>query len=175
MARIKFSDAEMATYQGYFGVTLFKDGVSVEDVSEVLQRRYGALVAMTIVEDDGSERQGGEPAERLRQRHAAMHDPISVEQPAAAPDPGPQPAAPDPGPQPVASESHPEQEPRLDPNLRPALPGERVWDEVELEAIADKNGIRGLRDVGDTMGVKNTSIAGMIQEILATQAERSRK
>lgn len=40
----------------------------------------------------------------------------------------------------------------------------------ELEALADKNGIAGLREIGDTIGVKGTSIAGLIESILAKQA-----
>ena len=37
---------------------------------------------------------------------------------------------------------------------------------AELEAIADKDGIKGLRDVGSPLGVRGTSINGLIEEIL---------
>lgn len=39
----------------------------------------------------------------------------------------------------------------------------------ELEAIADKSGIAGLRKVGETFGIKARSIEELIEEILAAQ------
>lgn len=41
-----------------------------------------------------------------------------------------------------------------------------VVTEAELEAIADKGGIKALREVAVTYGVKGTSIAEIIREIL---------
>lgn len=45
----------------------------------------------------------------------------------------------------------------------------RVWSLAELEAIADAEGISGLREVGDILEVKGRSIGDLIQNILSKQ------
>lgn len=45
----------------------------------------------------------------------------------------------------------------------------RVWSLSELEAIADAEGISGLREVGDIVEVKGRSIEDLIQNILEKQ------
>ncbi len=45
----------------------------------------------------------------------------------------------------------------------------RVWSLAELEAIADSEGISGLREVGDILKVKGRSIDDLIQSILNKQ------
>jgi len=45
----------------------------------------------------------------------------------------------------------------------------KQYDRADLEAIADKDGIKGLRAIGDSLGVKNNSVTGLIDEILAKQ------
>lgn len=44
-----------------------------------------------------------------------------------------------------------------------------VYTREELEAIADNDGIRGLRDVAELRGVKGRSIEELISELLAAQ------
>lgn len=44
------------------------------------------------------------------------------------------------------------------------------YDRAQLEDIADKAGIKGLRAIADPFGIKNNSVAGLIDEILAKQA-----
>ena len=44
-----------------------------------------------------------------------------------------------------------------------------VFTREELEAIADTDGIRGLRDVAELRGVKGRSIEELIDELLAAQ------
>lgn len=46
---------------------------------------------------------------------------------------------------------------------------EKQFTQEGLEAVADKGGIAGLREISDTIGVKGTSIAGLISAILASQ------
>lgn len=46
----------------------------------------------------------------------------------------------------------------------------RVWSLAELEAIADAQGIGGLREVGDILKVKGRSIDDLIQSILKKQS-----
>ena len=45
----------------------------------------------------------------------------------------------------------------------------KVWSLAELEAIADAEGIGGLREVGDILKVKGRSIDDLIQSILKIQ------
>ena len=45
----------------------------------------------------------------------------------------------------------------------------RVWTLSELEAIADAEGISGLREVGEIVEVKGRSIGDLIQNILSKQ------
>lgn len=53
-------------------------------------------------------------------------------------------------------------------NLTPDAPTIRYTEE-QLVEIADTKGIKGLREIADPMGLKSTSIATLIQEILKVQ------
>lgn len=48
-------------------------------------------------------------------------------------------------------------------------PKPKQWTREELEAIADKGGIAGLRQVSEPMGVKDVSIVKLIDKILDAQ------
>jgi hypothetical protein len=45
------------------------------------------------------------------------------------------------------------------------------YTQLELEALADKEGITGLREVAEAYGVKGTSIVGLISGILAASSK----
>lgn len=45
----------------------------------------------------------------------------------------------------------------------------KKWDLQALEAIADAEGISGLREIGEEFGVKERSIDGLIKEIMKAQ------
>ena len=47
--------------------------------------------------------------------------------------------------------------------------GPKVYSREELEAIADKDGIQGLRDIGNPLNVKATAIDKLIEMILLAQ------
>ena len=49
--------------------------------------------------------------------------------------------------------------------------GAVVYSREELEAVAANDGIKGLREIADPLGVKNTSISGLIEEILNAQVK----
>lgn len=59
-----------------------------------------------------------------------------------------------------ALESPAPQEPKLD------------YTKESLEAIADASGIKGIREVADTFGLKGNSIVDLIDKILSTQLEK---
>ncbi len=42
----------------------------------------------------------------------------------------------------------------------------KSWTQEELSAIADEKGIKGLREIGDALGVKGTGISDMISKIV---------
>lgn len=50
-------------------------------------------------------------------------------------------------------------------------PDGQQWTEAELAAIADTQGIVGLRAIGDKLGVKEKSIRGLIDGILAKNSK----
>lgn len=43
----------------------------------------------------------------------------------------------------------------------------KVWTAVELEGIADKDGIKGLREIAEPIGARGNSIAELIGKIVA--------
>jgi hypothetical protein len=59
----------------------------------------------------------------------------------------------------VAEEAAPAPAPVIDPT-------KTVYDEATLAAIADKEGIQGLRDLAEPMGIKGNSIRGLIDALV---------
>lgn len=51
-------------------------------------------------------------------------------------------------------------------------PADPVYTSEKLAEIADKGGIKALREIGDKMGVKDNSIAGLIEAILEAQTPK---
>lgn len=47
------------------------------------------------------------------------------------------------------------------------------WTRESLEALADEKGIKGLREIGDQFDVKDTSVAGLIDKILAASQPKT--
>lgn len=50
--------------------------------------------------------------------------------------------------------------------------GGAAWTKEELGEIADKNGIAGLREIGEPAGVKGNSIVGLIDAIVAANVTK---
>lgn len=46
----------------------------------------------------------------------------------------------------------------------------KVWTSDELAAVADKDGIKGIRAIAEPMGLKDNSIADLMAKILSHQA-----
>jgi hypothetical protein len=67
----------------------------------------------------------------------------------------------------------PLQREREEPKVEDTKP-DAGYTREQLEAIADKGGIKAIRKVGDEFGVKGVSIGGMIDEILQAQAEQNK-
>lgn len=52
----------------------------------------------------------------------------------------------------------------------PAVVETKVWTSDELAAVADKEGIKGIRAIAEPMGLKDNTIADLMAKILAHQA-----
>ena len=55
------------------------------------------------------------------------------------------------------------------------IPSTTVYTKEQLEALADKEGITGLREIADAMNIKGTSITGLINGILGSSNNAPKK
>lgn len=135
-----------AQFTGAFGTTEFVDGVSVDQVSPAQARFFAAL--MTIEDVDGS----GDPGDNAKFQKSLELEAVSVTLP-------------------LLTEVLPQESLSVLTNLVTTLmsPEATVYTKEMLEEIADKDGIAGLRLVGDPLGVKSASITKLIDAILDKQ------
>jgi hypothetical protein len=141
--KIKFVAADLAAFTGMYGAIEFKDGVSVNDVTARDVQLYGAITSIEVLGDDYTP---DRPYSEIS--HIAA---ISVNLPTLA--------------------EIMAQNPVVDvQDERPVAPGV-IYTKAELEAIADKEGIAGVRAIGETMNVRAHSIVKLIEAILAAQAK----
>lgn len=136
------------TFTGVIGAFEFVDGVSTEEIPLFQRDRLACAFRMVEINADGSE-QGAGPAERLlRDRHIAV-----------------EPTAP------LARQTVAEKDAE---GLAALLKGEKVpalRSAENLEAVADRMGIRGIRLIADGWNVRSKSIPVLIQMILAAQTK----
>lgn len=189
MAKVRLINKGMETFSSYMGITKFENGVSVSDVPQHAIRTLGALTSIEVIEDDGATHQGGVNAEMALGKKTGAPvlkdlksdvNPDSVKHPVEViPAPAKFSKIDKPAPadheltaleqaltlvEPTASEVATEPTPvETDPVAK------RIWTSDDLATIADKDGIRGLRAISDPLGIKNTSIVGLMQEVLASQ------
>ncbi|CCG43286.1 hypothetical protein [Magnetospirillum molischianum] len=137
MKKIRIVEPGFEGYNGYIGITQFVDGVA-----EVDHIRLSQIAAAMRVEDAETERQVG-PAMDLIDAH---HVKAEVEAPLERGH----------GDAPVENVLAEE----------PAAEIKLTVTREELEGLADKKGIAGLREIGDQLGVKSNSIPGLIDKIV---------
>lgn len=148
--QIRLTDPGFAGYNGYFGNIKFEDGVS-EQISSVEAERLGCIVACETLEGENpsaTQRMVDVRNKDLEEFAGTAHEVSNLSAQAA------------------------EQF------------GDQVGDQVQfvnssaakpsfdftredLEALADAEGIAGLRNIGSQHGVKGRSIAEIIEELLA--------
>jgi len=58
------------------------------------------------------------------------------------------------------------------PDAPVAPAAEKVWTQDELAALADKGGIKAVREIAEPMGLKDNSINELMAKILAFQAKK---
>lgn len=150
MDYVKLVQPGFETFTGDFGQVVFKDGVSVEPLTQRHVDRLAACLKIAITDEDGEEIQGGVAA-RLVGGATIRAEVAST----------------------LARQT--EEEKVIEGILRPKLanastPTKRYTLE-ELEAIASKDGIAGLRPIGKDWNVKARAIPDLIEAILTSQNE----
>lgn len=138
--KLRLTQAGFEKYTGQMGVVWFENGLSTTDVSPIDGIRISAAIGADW--EDGSAANVGDMYLNSMDvpAYVGMAD-RPIEPPAA-------------------------QERSVTP---PAVAGE-AYSEEQLAKIADEKGISGLRAIGDPLGVKGTSIVGLISGILKAQA-----
>lgn len=156
--KLRLTQAGFATYSGQMGVLWFEDGVSTTDVRPQDARRMAAT--MLCEWEDGS-------SPSMSQ---AILDNANT-------------------PAPIFAADHHDKEAAVTAAAElKAIAAEAVRDEAyadatradrpmsagitrdQLAAIADKDGITGLRKIADPLGIKGNSINGLIEALLTSRA-----
>ena len=158
MSKIKITEPGWEGYTGNLGTLIFEGGVSVREPTQRERDVFSVTIRIADVDDDGNETTYSANDFLRTASHLAME------------------------PQPEKLTVVPVVEaPAKVVTVTPPLPIDapstpaKIYELAELEAIADKDGIKGLRAIGTPLGVKNTSIPKLIDEILAAQAKLAAK
>lgn len=141
--RIKITEPGMTTYNDWYGGYKFTSGLSDDPVIYADQIRIGSFIRIEAV-DDG--KQTGAGVQDVNHKSVAAEVVVPL------------------------AENTPD-------TVAPNTVGDRVnelsvdYTRESLEAIADKEGIAGLRVIGERYGVKGRGISELIEGILAGQAK----
>jgi hypothetical protein len=146
--KLRLTQAGFENYTGQMGVVWFENGLSTTDVLPIDGIRISA--ALGAVWDDGSAANVGQMY--LNNMEVPAFVGMADNQAKA--------------PEPVAPVETVKQA------LGEPDGGLVTYTEEMLAKIADEKGIGGVREVGDKLGVKGTSIVGLIAAILKAQASQ---
>lgn len=143
--KIKIIEPGYETFSGMFGTVPFENGVSIDHVSHVEINLLASLVK--VVDADTGEETGNLATE------AAMWDKTAdvIYYPT------------------LADINAGRSTPTIESPVQADQVKTKVYSQKELEDIADKSGIAGLREIADPLGIKGTSIAKLIEGVLAAQ------
>lgn len=145
--KIRIVQPGWESYSGPYGHIEFKDGVSVDPVDWLQADRIAA--DLQVVDAADGEQIGAQV--RLIETKCIPLDALDRLMTAEdEPPPAPVPVAP-----------------------APSAP-EKVWSVEALHDIADKEGIKGLREIGNALGAKGRAIPELIEDILKVQDEKLR-
>lgn len=139
--KIQLIEEGWENFTGDFGPIPFVNGISVDDVPPINAERLANLVKVRTI--DGS---NPSVAQRVLESGTMEMNGEMVFNFAEGTVDG--------------SMSAPQEAPAVDTG----------WKRETLEAIADDEGIAGLRKISDPMGIKGTSIASLISAILEAQS-----
>lgn len=150
MFRLKLSGSRWAGFTGHLGTVDFKDGISVDPVSDRIADRLSAAMPMVLIDEKG--REVGEAGVVPRLLRESAHRQAEVR----------------------ASLDRQTEAERKAEDLQIALqeaksPTDSFYSQEQLQAIADEKGIKGLRLVAEPWNVKGKAIPALIEQILASQ------
>lgn len=157
--KLRLTQAGFETYTGQMGVVMFKDGLSEGDVLPIDAIRISA--ALGAEWEDGTAANVGEMY--LNNMHAPAHVGNEDINNLSMPVEGQASAKPK-----TAKKAELKEQPK-EQSDEAAAQEKKVYTFEELSAIADEKGINGLREVGEPLGVKGTSIVGIIEAVLKAQ------
>lgn len=165
--QVKITDPGFAGFTGHFGTVWFEDGVS-EHISSAEAERLGCIVKCETLE--GQNPSATQRMVDIQQKNLdellaegkgvvgadrnAEQKPAQVEQPAGD--------QADQVNQPVA---------KTEEATVATAGGKPTFTRKQLEELADKEGIAGLRNIGSQYGVKGRSIVEIIDELTALAGE----
>lgn len=155
---VKINQPGWELYNGPLLGVEFANGVSTDHVSRTAALALGAFIPVVEIEADGTEIGPISPTLDLLQG-AGISAEVVV---------------------PMKTDAEVEAEkaqlvgetPEFAAEMDALAKSVKVYTEEELQAIASEKGINGLRPIGSELNVKNTSINGLIREILTAQAGR---
>lgn len=151
MKHLRVTEPGLSTYSGFLHCVEFKDGVSVEPLPRMLADRISASMQCVEINEDGTETQAG-PAARLVTTDRALEAEV-IEHPG------------------VMTEDEKLAEQKRVRDLAKKKVVMTILTGKELEAIADKGGIKALREIAKLWGVKHREIPELIKLILEQQVQ----
>lgn len=146
LRKLKVAAPHMAGYTGVLGRARFKDGVSEEYLPRHIRDRMAAGMAFLEVDQDGNET----PAGSLYRQIAEAKSEAELKEP-------------------LARQTEAEKAAELAKAAIDANPVQSLETRESLEAIADRSGIAGLREIASKWNVKHRSIVVLIEMILEAQ------
>lgn len=157
--RVKITQPGWLTYTGDLGTVQFENGVSMAPMPHREAMALGAYISVVEIDENGEELGPVSPGldqVRVMTVEAVVEAPIVRLSDVLAQ-------------QKLLDE---EERARLEAEgevLNAPEPARHIYNQDELEDIAAEKGIVGLREIGDPLGVKGTSIRGLIADILLKQ------
>jgi hypothetical protein len=154
MNYLKLTSKGFETYNGHLNIILFRDGISTTPVPERIADRIAAATACVACDEDGNT---GETLQHVGIQNRLIDDSKNRA--------------------PVAkrlarqSDSERSVEERVDLSKALKAPSETLYTRQDLELLADKAGIKGLRDIGKNWKVTGRAIPELIEKILNAQAK----
>jgi len=140
--KLKIAEPGYDTFTGAFGLVQFENGVSVDHVSMKDAFQLSALIQMVDAETgDSISMLNGDEADRLATARVEYYPSVAEVE---------------------AQKQNAE-------SAEPSVEVAQAYTREELESIADKEGIAGLRKIGDALNLKGTSVAKLIDAILANR------
>lgn len=185
MARVRLKSPTMKNFSSFMGVTEFKDGVSVDHVSHREAQLLGSITGVEFIDDDGNatgnagmaqvQVDGRSNAAPVEAKKIMASDTFNTPAEINAKDVTVTAPAPTVDDLDAAADDLDEEVTKIEAAEAADKPeGETsdaavVYSRADLEEIADKEGITGIRAIGDTLGQRSNSIESLIDKILKAQ------